>query len=494
MGDSIARNTLFAFASRLSGAIFMAVLTLYLVRALGAAGYGVLALALAVEGLLLLPSDFGVSAAAGRFIAERRGDRNAIARVLADALKLKLITATSASIALFATAGPIASAYDKPDLAWPLRGIALSLFGNSFLLLLGGAFIAQAKASTNFGIDVAKTTIETTASIALVMLGTGVAGAAFGRGAAYLFATGLALALTARYVGRRAVSLTTTSEGWIRNVASYAGALAVVDWAWTFFVQLDALIIGAFLGSEAVGLFRAPLRLLAIVGLLGFAFSASVAPRMVRHEREAPSVDAFVRALQIILVAQAALLAPFVVWAEPLVTLLFGSEYHESADVLRAIAPYFFLSGFAPLVSVSANFLGVARLRPPIVLATLAINVVLSVVLIPTAGIVGAAIAADVAFAVYVPAHLWICRRTVPIPLRPIALSLVRCLLGAAAMSAVLFVAGTSDLSLAEWALGAVVGSAAFAAVLLFSGEITLGGLNAARKEIASRVGIRSAR
>src|SRR4051794_27184089 len=73
--DSLARNTLFATANTILVAGFAAFLTLYLVRALDPRGYGLYTLALAVGALFALVMDFGISSSAGRFIAERRGDR-----------------------------------------------------------------------------------------------------------------------------------------------------------------------------------------------------------------------------------------------------------------------------------------------------------------------------------------------------------------------------------------------------------------------------------
>src|SRR4051794_12024228 len=74
--DSIARNTVFATATTVLTASFAVLLTLYLVRALGPRGYGIYTLALAVGALFALVMDFGISSSAGRFIAERRGDRS----------------------------------------------------------------------------------------------------------------------------------------------------------------------------------------------------------------------------------------------------------------------------------------------------------------------------------------------------------------------------------------------------------------------------------
>ena len=84
-GDGIVRNTAFAFAVQLSTSVFTAILTIVLVRALEPEGYGLFALALSIGGLVLVPSDFGLSQAAARFVAERRGSPAGIAAVLATA-------------------------------------------------------------------------------------------------------------------------------------------------------------------------------------------------------------------------------------------------------------------------------------------------------------------------------------------------------------------------------------------------------------------------
>src|SRR5215211_109718 len=179
--DSIRRNTAFAFAVQLTTSAFTAILTLVLVRALGPHGYGVFALALAVAGLVSLPSDFGISASASRFVAERRGDAPAIAHVLADALKLKVLGSGLVSVALFVASEPIATAYGEPDLTWPLRAVGISLFAEGILLLFTRAFMAQGKNSWNLRIVFSESALELLATVGLVALGTGVTGAAFGR-------------------------------------------------------------------------------------------------------------------------------------------------------------------------------------------------------------------------------------------------------------------------------------------------------------------------
>src|ERR1700757_4123441 len=107
--ESIPRSAAYAFAVQLTTAAFTAILTLYLVRALGPAAYGVFALALATAGLIAVPADLGISPSTSRFVAERRGDGRAVAAVISAGFKPKLTTAALASVVLFLTSGWIAS-------------------------------------------------------------------------------------------------------------------------------------------------------------------------------------------------------------------------------------------------------------------------------------------------------------------------------------------------------------------------------------------------
>ena len=487
--ESITRNTLFALAVQLSGAAFTAALTLILVRALSTEGYGIFALALGVGGLATIPSDLGVSSSASRFIAEHRGDEGAIGVVLARAFRLKLVLAAAVSVALFAAAGPISSAYDEPDLLWPLRAIGIAVFGQSLMLLFSGAFIAQGLTSRNFRLVLSESAIEFGATVALVLLGTGATGAAFGRATGYSFGALLGIVMTLRLLRRARRARRSAQVPETGQIVRYAGSLAVVDWVYTSLHYMDAIILGALLNPAAVGLFQAPFRLIALLNHPGAAVAAGVAPRLARGRREEPNVAAFTAGLRLLLLVQAALVALLLVWADPIVGLLFGSDFEDSGDVLRALAPYVFLSGLAQLVSLGANYLGMARRRIPIAVAALVVNLVLDFLLIPSIGVVGASIATSAGFAVYVPGHLWLCKSVMEMSLRPLAATLARVTLAAAVLAGILFSFGTSTLSAFEWLAGGALGTAAYVGVLLLTRELTRSDLSLAAAAVNRRLG-----
>ncbi len=488
-GDTIRRNTAFALASQLATASFTAILTIFLVRYLGPEDYGVFALAVGVASLVFLPADFGISQSTARFVAEHRGDNEQVVDALTDGLKLKLIASGVLCTILFALAGPISNAYNAPEMAWPLRGVALAVFGQSIVGYYRTAFEALGRVSLTLRLISTESAIEASASIALVLAGAGVTGAAFGRAIGYLFGMLFAFVLIARAVDRRTLSLRRgNTTGRMKEIARYAGALLIIDAVFTVITTVDTLLIGAILGTTAVGVFTAPAKLIAFLHYPGLALSAGISPRLARG-REGPNVDAFQNGIRYLMILQAALVVPVVVWAGPIVDLILGDDFEESADVLRAMAPFIYLFGLAPLVSVGVNYLGEARRRIPVAIAALIVNFAVSFVLLKEIGVVGSALGADAAYLIYVPAHFWICKQLLGLAMRPIVITFVRTLVAAGAMTAVMVGFGTENLSLLEWLAGGATGIVTYCVALVLTGEVTRAELLTIRRALARRVG-----
>lgn len=473
----IRRNALLAGGAEGSRAIFAAILLLGLTRVLGPDDYGLFALAVGVGTLAMLPSDFGLSAAAGRFVAERRGDPAGIARMAADAMRLKLVLSGAVSVVLAAAAPAIAAAYGEPGLTLPIVATAAALFCQSVFTLVVNIFVSMGRVSMQTVLYGGESALELLLVLGAALLGGGAGGAAFGRAGAFgLGALAGAYAMV-RLLGRGALPRRRPAEPGTKLLA-YSAALFVVEGTWAIFVSIDLLLIGAYLTSADVGQFQAPQRLMAFVLLAGAAAATAVAPRVARHADEDQATPALILALRALLVLGIPAAAVCAVWADPLVQVALGPEFAPSAEVLRALAPWLVMSLLAPLVTLSLNFLGQARKRIPIVLIALAINTVLDILLIPRIGIVAGAIATGVAFAFYLGAHLVLLRRELDLDLRPVAATAVRAAVAASCLAGVLALAGTGA-GLAPWRL-LVAGCGAgvlYLAVLLVLGEVPRGAL-----------------
>jgi len=471
-GHTIKRNVAFSFLAQITGAAFTAGLTIFLARKLGSEGYGVLSLAIGIVGLVTLFADFGIANSVSKFVAEHRGDRERTASVLADGLRLKLIASVTVAVLMFALAGPIASAYGIPALVWPIRGIAVALLGQS-VMMLSEVFAACARADLQWRTALSESATETTASIALVLAGAGATGAAFGQAIGYLVGGGMTVVLLVGLLGPKVLPRGVRFGADARGIATYASVLLIIDGAYTVFSQIDVLIIGSYLGTSAVGLFSAPMRLIIFLSYPGTAVATGVAPRLARGSHDGPNVPAFMAALRLLLIVQAAITAFVLGWAPLLVEIGLGSQFAKSAAVLRALAPYVFLIGFGTLVSLSANYLGEARRRLPVAIVTVIVNLVLDLLLVPRIGVLGGCVGTDVAYAIYAPAHLLICRRVLQLDLRPALRTLLRTTLAGGVLTGILFLFGDSLSELWRIPVGALVGTVAFAAVLLLTGEIT---------------------
>jgi O-antigen/teichoic acid export membrane protein len=463
---SIPRNAGLAFAANLATAGFTALITLYLVRALDPEGYGVLALALSFSGLLILPADFGISPSAARFIAEHRGDDRAVAAVLFKALRLKLVLTAAVGVLLIVLAEPIASLYNQPDLVWPLRAVAVALFGQSLVFLFSSVFVALGRVSGSLVLILFEAACEAIATIGLVMLAGGATAAAVGRAIGYTAGAVFGLILLFRLLGRHTIRERTGGPSG-RQLARYAGALLLVDSAYAVFTQVDILLVGIIVNTTAAGIYGAPIKLTVLLSYPGLSISNAISPRLARHSTDEPDVGALLGGLRLLSYVQAFMAAVLLVWAEPIVDVVLGPGYEGSVGVLRILSGLVLVSGLGPLASLSVNFLGEARRRVPITVACLTLHVIGTIILVNAIGIEGAAISVDVAYGVYVIAHLRICSQLLGFSLRPLARTTVSALASGAALAAVLFAFGTDSLTIIDWIAGLCLGAVAFMAAVV---------------------------
>ena len=486
--DSVSRNAAFAIAARLSTAAITAFIALFLGRKLGPKVYGYFALAMSIGTVSTFLADLGITSATPRFLAERRHHRAGVTAVLGDALRLKAFAAVPVSVALFALAGPITDAFDAPGAEWPLRGISIAVLAQGFFLFVLATFEALGRIAINLRVVALESVVEGTSIVVLVLLGAGATGAAFGRAIGYTVGVGVAAGYLWRVVGRPRPGAGDVSGLRVRQILAYSGALLIIDALFRAFAQIDVLLIGAILGGgRAVGLFDMPMQLAWFLHYPAGAISTAVAPRMARTPDAEPQIGTFIDAMRWITALQGIFLAPIIIWAEPIMTTLLGDEFRKSGDVLQALAPFVLLSGPALLASLAVNYLGAARSRVPVAIAALGINVVWDVIFLSKMGIVAGAIGTDLAYAIWVPAHLLILRRLLDLPLRPIALDFLRAALGAGVACLPLVALGT-DPGLAVLVLGCLLASLVYAVVLRLTGAIGPADIGRMREIVGRRI------
>jgi O-antigen/teichoic acid export membrane protein len=469
----VVRNTVLQLASQLASATCTSALTLFLVRSLGASGYGVYALAANIGALVFLFAGLGLPVAIGRLLAEHRSDVGQARAIFALGMKVQAPAALLAGLSLIALSGPLVSAYGDPQLTWPLRWMGCVVVFQALFTYLTSSCTSVRRVSTSLRMVIIESVTETGAAIALVVAGAGAAGALMGRAVGYAVAVAAGLYLTLRLFGSRERHGVLPKSVTLRSIMSYSGALLLVDATWSAIARVDVLLIGAMLTSAAVGSFSAVLRIMTLLGYLGMAVSGGVAPRVARGGGQADT-RSFNQAIRYLLIVQGLAIAPMLIWSKPIIGLLLGPGYGSAVDVMRVLTVQAFVTAPASLISVSVSYLGEGRRRVLIMVGILAIGLISTYLLLRVAGLVGAAAADDLVAVLYVSGHLWLCRRLIAVDIRRLAWSTARTLMAAAAMTLPLLVAGVNHLSPVSWVLGSCVGVAAYVAVLLASRELTV--------------------
>jgi O-antigen/teichoic acid export membrane protein len=488
--ERVSRSATFALVAQLVGGLLTGVLTIFLGRELSASQFGAFTFALSVITIATLFVDFGIASATGRFVAERRDQPSAAAAVFRTALRLKLITGIPATVAVLVLARPICQTFGTPDATWALRGCAVALLAQTFFNLFLGAFIALGKLRYNVLLAAVESVAEVSASFPLVVLGGTAAAASLGR--AIGFAVGLlAAVLLAKKAldggARRRGALADTGAVSARRIMGYAGPLLLVDAAFRVFVSIDVLLIAAIIGGGArIAAFGLALRLTVFLEYPAAAVASAVAPRLT-HRRTSDDVVLLGQSMRYLAIMQMLVTVPLLIWPEAIMNVLFGEKYAEAPEVLRALAPFVLLSGIAQLTTLTVNYLGEAWRRVPVAALMLAANIIIDIVLLPRIGIVAGAIGTSVAYAVWVPAHVWILRKRGGLPVRPFLLTLARCTLAGGAMLGVLALLGTGRVAIPVMLVGAVAGPAIYVGVLFVLGELGRGDIATARRLLPGR-------
>ena len=168
------------------------------------------------------------------------------------------------------------------------------------------------------------------------------------------------------------------------------------------YMKIDQIMIGQMLGNDAVGIYSAAVRISEIWYFIATAVAASVLPAILEAKKNNEAqYRQRLQALFDLMTWIAIIVAlPVTFFATPLVTMLFGAEYSEAGGVLaiHVWATVFVFLGVAggnwflaenqQLISLQRTALGAV------------VNVLLNILLIPMMGVMGAAWATLISYAV----------------------------------------------------------------------------------------------
>lgn len=400
--SSTRRHVTATISARGLAALASAATGLLVPRALSLEQYGQYGIALGIAGMLVILSDLGLTTSTARSIASGTATIGVLGRVA-------LVRIASALVAALALVG------------W---GVVITIHGTDsmnpeYAIAAGGFVLAASAAGVASGLLPALREIRTLTFVLvlqpvleLIAIGTAIYLRLGGRGIilASAFAAAVAGAIgliTIVHSVRRLELRARKAElapAQTRELFAYGRAMFVVGIAFSAFGQVDQILLWVFEGSEAAAPYIACWRLATLLHLPGYAAATVIAPRL--SAARATERDEFVRWTSRILIIYVGGGLIAMALAPQLVPTLLGPRYADAGSIFVALGLYTILLGVAPLVTITANYLGGAKRRVQLTVVALAINVALDLVLIPSFGAYGAAFATTVAFSVYVAGHV----------------------------------------------------------------------------------------
>jgi len=387
---SFTTSVLLTYGSSVGVALLSLVNVLLVARALGAEGRGTVTFLTTIAMMTSQLGSLGVEEASANLMGSRVDQRSTVAGnalVLAIVLGIVAAGVVAGLIALF----PAIGGSSDPVLLW----LALATIP---VLILQFYLQFIIRADYGFGVVNAATVMAPSLNVLVngLLIATGlitVATALITWIVGQLIATGLLLG----YVHRRLAGFGAPSPQLARGALGFGLKAHAGRIMKTGNYRLDQWILGSVAGPRELGLYSVAVAWAEALFFLPEALAAVLRPDLVR----ASAADAGRRTAAVFRVAvllSLPVVAVFIVAAPVLCVVAFGDEFVGSVDDLRILAPGAF--GIVAM-KVLANAL-VAQGHPMLSNAAIAVSFVLTVVLdillIPSHGGLGAAIASTVAY------------------------------------------------------------------------------------------------
>ncbi|QRV16124.1 flippase [Haloterrigena salifodinae] len=457
----------------ISSALLMFVLARYL---LDPDGYGTLYWVIGILAMIRLVADLGIGKSAARYLSEyREDDPGQIPHLLRSTITFKIVIMALVGYLLLVFHEQLAAALGRPDAAPFLAAGVLYIAVFSFSTFTEVAFQGFNHLPYSAAVRAISGLSRLVFAVGFVLMGLGALGAFFGYVVGYALsaAVGLAVLYYAFYAQYDAAE--THEEGLTRRMIEYSVPLTATRSANVIDKQVDTVLVGVILTPTAVAFYTLGKQItdfvLAPAESLGFTISPNFGEQKASNQLE-QARQIYETALTNTMMVYIPAAAGLVIVADPFIPMVIGAEYAGAVPVLQVLAAFIILQAITNLTSDSLDYLGRARHRAMAKGGTAVANFLLNLVLIPTIGVVGAAIATVATHSVYVAVNLYIVHLELELRLKRLARSIgVICVITGIMAGAVLLVTPLVS-SLAMLAGAIALGAITWAVLVVASGLV----------------------
>lgn len=394
LGTRAARGAAWSGVSSLLLRLGGVVVGIVLARILAPEQFGVFAIALTVQGVLMTLADLGLSA---DLIRSEHPER--IAPTVAT---LGLVSGIALAIGTAATSAPLADLLGTPEAAPVLAVLSITLLLAGASVVPYGMLQRRFQQRELFVVAVCDFVVSTTVTLGLVMLGFGALGLAIGRVAAQAVGSVLLFAF-ARVRPRFGID-----RAHVRPVLAFGLPIAAANLLSWALLNVDNVVLARSVGAVGLGYY------VLAFNVSGWPMSAlshvvrSIGLPYFSRDGSGRALASVVAVVCAAAIPAGALLA---VLAVPLIQVLYGDRWMPAAPVLAALGVY---GGLRVVFDAFAGYLYARGRSRPVLWVQLVSLVSLTVAMVlvtPVGGIVAAAwMHVAVSLAIVLPGYLFALR------------------------------------------------------------------------------------
>lgn len=203
------------------------------------------------------------------------------------------------------------------------------------------------------------------------------------------------------------------------SMLRYAAPLVIYDLSGVLLNLGDRFFIEAMLGAQALGLYAAAYNLCDYASILLLtSLNQALTPICLKiWETEGPTAtrDFIDRALHSYLLAGAAMLAAMSAMGADALSLLATERYRDAAIIIPTVMGALLLCGCVPLLGMGLTLAKQSGRLTGMILFSAAVNLALNALLIPSLGLMGAALATLAGYALQLAGATLLARRVLPV-------------------------------------------------------------------------------
>jgi len=387
----MSRGLLYSIISRVLFILGGYIIHVYLARLLGPEKYGVFGICIAVITICHVFLSSGVrqvvskSAAIFPRSAKYFLHKGVLIQLLISSLLGLLVIVLSKNIADF---------FNDKSLEKPLYMSAMIIIVQSLFFAYMGVFNGLKKFGAENVLLSTYSIIRTIAAIVLVYFGMEVLGGLAGFLIASVVALMLGIVLTSDLPGQKYYAAK------VSDLLKSSVPIIVIFSALTFIMNLDLLAVKYFVkGDEFAGYYTSAAaisqltyRLLIAFGIVLFPFvSASY------HENDVKQTQKYIReVVRFSLLVMVPMVFLFCIYANDVVTLVYGSDYHSAGTILRILIWGVLFLGFVSIFSHVMIGIEKEKVMLKYALVGIVLSLAANLLLVPRIGVVGGAISTTI--------------------------------------------------------------------------------------------------